>query len=131
MIALDTNVLVRIFTEDDPEQTRVAQRFMDGLTEDRPGFICREVVLELVWVLERTYRIKRERIAEAVKGLLRSRELVVETADDLALAIADWQEGGAGLSDRMVVAAARRAGAGPVMTFARKAARIPGMELLG
>lgn len=131
MIALDTNILVRVFTEDDPEQTRIAQRLMDGLTEDQPGFICREVVLEFVWVLERTYRIERDRIAAALRGLLRARELVVETAEDLAPAISDWQAGGgAGLGDRMVVAAALRAGASPVVTFDLKAARLPGMEVL-
>lgn len=54
MIGLDTNVLVRFLTQDDPEQAHLASAAMAQLTQDRPGLICREVVIELVWVLEKS-----------------------------------------------------------------------------
>ena len=130
MIGLDTNVLVRFLMEDDPEQYRMAWRLMAGLSASRQGFICRDVVLELAWVLERSYRMDRARIADVLDDLIASPEVVVEAGEDVASALAAWREGGAGLGDRMIVAAALRAGASPVMTFDRKAAGIPGMELL-
>ena len=40
MIGLDTNVLVRYLTQDDPEQAALATRVVEReLTEDTPGFI--------------------------------------------------------------------------------------------
>ena len=130
MIALDTNVLVRFLVGDHAHQSRTARELMAGLDDANPGFVCREVVLELAWVLERTYGIERPRIADALDGLIASREVEVETADDIASAVAAWRDGGAGLGDRMIVAAARRAGARTLVTFDRAAARIPGAELL-
>ena len=46
MIAVDTNVLVRYWTNDDVEQAAAARGLLDGLTEERQGFICREVAVE-------------------------------------------------------------------------------------
>ena len=61
MIALDTNVLVRFLVQDDAMQGQAASALIDGLTELDPGYICREVIVELVWVLERVYKVHRGR----------------------------------------------------------------------
>ena len=91
MIALDTNVLVRYLVADDAAQAEAARRLLAGLTDERPGFICREVVVELVWVLERTYRFSRERIAELLEELIASVELEIEARDDVARAAFRYQ----------------------------------------
>ena len=130
MIALDTNVLVRYLVGDDAAQTEAAQRLLTGLTEERPGFICREVVVELVWVLERTYRFSRERIAELLEELIASVELEIEARDDVVRAAFRYQRGGPGFSDLMIAAAANRSGAHPLYTFDRRAAQMEGVELL-
>ncbi len=105
MIALDTNVLVRFLVQDDPTQGQAAAELVDGLTEQEPGYICREVIVELVWVLERAYKMTRAQIAPAVEGLLTSREFVVEDADRVGLSLARYGSGGAGFSDRMILLA--------------------------
>jgi predicted nucleic-acid-binding protein len=130
VIALDTNVLVRFIVGDHPAQSSAARKLMAGLGEDDPAFVCREVVLEFAWVLERTYGFDRARIAGALDGLIASREVEVETADDIASAVATWRDGGAGLGDRMIAAAAERAGARTLVTFDRAAARLPRAQLL-
>ena len=53
MIALDTNVLIRYMVRDNEQQAEAARVLLDDMTAQNPGFICREVVLEVVWVLER------------------------------------------------------------------------------
>ena len=52
MIGLDTNVVVRYLTHDDPAQTTAAVRVMDALSSDSPGFLSLIVIVELVWVLK-------------------------------------------------------------------------------
>lgn len=131
MIALDTNVLVRFLVQDDPDQARLAGDVMDQLTDAAPGFVGREVLVELVWVLERAYRLDRAEIAEVLDGLLASTDLVIEGADQVGPALELYRKEGFGFADLMIDAAARRAGASVVVTFDRKAARLPGMRLLG
>jgi len=130
VIAIDTNVLVRFLTQDDPDQGAIARRFFARLTIDHPGFVAREVLVELVWVLERAYRYSRGEIASALEGLLAAAELEVEASDDVGAALHAYRDQGFGFADLMVAAAGRRAGADGLVTFDRKAARLPGVELL-
>lgn len=130
MIALDTNVLVRFLVQDDKAQGLAAANLVDGLTKNNPGFICREVVVELIWVLERAYNMTRAQIIPAIEGLLASRELVVENADRVGLALSRYANGGAGFSDRMIVLAAMDARCSCLTTFDKKLAQDLGVELL-
>lgn len=130
MIALDTNVLVRYLVQDDAPQAQIASDVIDGLSEADLGFVGREVLIELVWVLERAYGFSRMEVANALDGLLAAIELVIENADDLGLAIELYRNDGYGFADMMIAAAARRAGARELVTFDRKAARLRGVRLL-
>lgn len=130
MIALDTNVLVRYLVQDDATQAQIASDVIDGLSEADQGFVGREVLIELVWVLERAYGFSRMEIANALDGLLAAIELLIENADDLGLAIELYRNDGYGFADMMIAAAARRAGARELVTFDRKAARLRGVRLL-
>ena len=130
MIALDTNVLVRYLVRDDEQQAESARALLESLTTEWPGYVCREVVVELVWVLERAYGVSRERIATILQELVATQSLVIEASDDVARAAIRYAAGGPGFSDLMILAAADRAGARPLHTFDRKAARIDGVELL-
>ena len=130
MIAIDTNVLVRFLTQDDETQAKAACNFMAGLKVSNPGFICREVMVELVWVLERAYGCSRTEVATALEGLLSASELEIEEADDVGTAMFQYRDGGFGFADLMIVAAMHRADAIPLVTFDRRAAQIHGVELL-
>lgn len=130
MMAVDTNVLVRYLVRDHRGQAETARVLLQSATAEKPAYACREVVVELVWVLERAYGYSRDRIAMILEELVATEGLVVEAADDVALAAFRYRSGGAGFSDLMVLAAARRAGALPLHTFDRKAARLEAVELL-
>lgn len=130
MIGVDTNVLVRFLVQDDPDQAKAAATLFAGLTEEAPGFLCREVLVELVWVLERAYGLSRPDIARALDSLLEARELVVEAADRVAIAVDRYRKGGAGFSDQMIALAGQGAGCQATVTFDRQAGALPGMQLL-
>ena len=130
MIALDTNVLVRYLVRDDETQAAAARTVVTSLSTDKPGFVCREVVLELVWVLERAYGFSREQIAEVMEHLVSTDVLVVEAGADVARAAFSYGKGSTGFSDLMILAAAVRSNALPLHTFDRKAARLEGVSLI-
>ena len=131
MIAVDTNVLVRYLVRDDPVQAEAARALLQSVTAEKPAFACREVVVELVWVLERAYGYSRHRIATILEELVATEGLVVEAAQDVAQAAFRYRSEAAGFSDLMVLAAATGIGAVPLYTFDRKAARLEAVELLG
>ena len=131
MIGLDTNILVRFLTRDDPEQAAQVEVLLASLTPDRPGFIAREVVLELVWVLERAYGLSRAEVAQALDALLEARELMVESADRVALATDRYRRGGAGFADQMILLAGRDAGCKATITLDQRAGAAPEGRFLG
>ena len=130
MIALDTNVLVRYLVNDDAEQAEAARALLEGLTSEEPGFVCREVMVELVWVLQRAYGFARARIAMVLQELAASEGIEIEAVDDVVRAAAHYQRGAVDFSDSMIVAAAGRASACPLHTFDRKAAQLDNVVLL-
>ena len=130
MIALDTNVLVRYVVRDDEVQAQAASALLDTLTDAHPGFVCREVLVELVLVLARTYAFAAPEIANLVLELLATSGLVVEAEDDAAEAAVGYGRSAGDFSDLMILAAARRAGALPLYTFDRRASRTHGVELV-
>ena len=130
MIALDTNVLVRYLVDDDVQQAKAARALLEELTTERPGFVCREVIVELVWVLQRAYGFSRDRIATVIEELVATEGLEIESVDDVARSAMRYRRGGAGFSDLMIVAAAERSGARSLYTFDLTAAQLDGVTLL-
>ncbi len=130
MIALDTNVLARFLTQDEPDQARAASDLISDLTVDSPGFICREVLVELVWVLQRSYKFSRTDISSVLEGLLSASELVIEEADAIGSILQLYETKGFGFSDLMIRQAARRSGSHHLATFDKKAALLDGVELV-
>lgn len=82
MIGLDTNVLVRYLTEDDPEQSPRAVALVErALEEGERLFVPQVVLCELVWVLDSVYHYSLEEISLVLRDLLRTRQLVIEDLD--------------------------------------------------
>lgn len=129
MIGLDTNVLVRFLTHDDPGQTATVAKFMGSLSSDSPGFISLVVVVELVWVLEASYQFKRDEIEHVLDTLLRSKELMIERAEIVEQALRKFSAGKADLAGCIIERSGHAAECEYTLTFDRKAAAA-GMRLL-
>jgi len=122
MIGLDTNILVRYLTQDDPDQAARATRVIEQeLTEDTPGFIGLVVLVETAWVLQRLYRASAEEIRETVTDLLGSRTIVVENRDVVTRALALAKQSSRGFADAIIAASAFNAGCDKVVSFDRGA----------
>ena len=131
MIALDTNVLVRFLAQDDDVQFQVAAGLIEGCTSDAPGYVCREVMIELVWVLERAYKYSREDIAEALLSIVTASQLSVENAQDIASVVNLYRDEGYDFADLMIRQSAQRSENRILKTFDQKLAKLDGVELLG
>jgi predicted nucleic-acid-binding protein len=131
MIAVGTNILVRLLTGDHPEQSEAARRFMEARSVDDPIYICREVLLELVWVLTHSYRYEREDVAQVLYDLLIAPDVTIE-ADAEVRAI--WKQYRAtpqlDFADAMIAAAAERSGATELVTFDPRLAKLANVRLL-
>ena len=130
MIGLDTNVVIRYLTRDDPVQWPLALKLIRSLSSDSPGFLSLIVLVEIVWVLEDSYSFSKERIEEVVDTLLRSRELIIERADLVRQSLRTFSMSRADFADCLIEGCARAAGCVHTATFDRKAAASIGMHLV-
>jgi predicted nucleic-acid-binding protein len=129
MIGLDSNILVRYFTQDDPVQAALATEVMEQrLSEAEPGFISVVAMAETVWVLDRHYRFSREQIANAVETALRTDLLLVEHEPEVFAALALLRQGRGEFGDALIGALCARAGCSRVLSFDRGALRLPGFQ---
>ena len=126
MIGLDTNVLVRYIMQDDPEQSPKATELIESLTSDTPGFITMVSVVELYWVLTSAYELSGQQVAQALDGLLRTKQLLMERADQVMRALRVFGAGLADLADRFPGRSAPGAGCGAPLRFDVKELKIPG-----
>jgi Predicted nucleic-acid-binding protein, contains PIN domain len=130
MIGLDTNVLVRYVTHDDPGQTATVVEVMKSFTPETPGFLSMVVVAELVWVLETCYDFSKAEVIETLEGLLRSKELIVERADIALQALSNFKTTRSEFSDCLIERCGHAAGCRHTITFDRLAGSLEGMKLL-
>jgi predicted nucleic-acid-binding protein len=131
LIGLDTNVVVRYLVQDEPHQSAAATRLVErGLNDERPGFITAVTLCEIVWVLAECYAADRERIESVIEGLLTARQLVVEHAEAVWSALADWRGSSADFSDALIGRLVMARGGDKTVTFDRAAAKLPSFELL-
>jgi predicted nucleic-acid-binding protein len=96
-IALDTNLLVRLLTGDDPEQAR---RVADLIDASPACFVPITVVLELEWVLRGAYRLERGAVIAALEGLMAIRQVHLEQEDLVRQALA-WHQQGLDFADAL------------------------------
>lgn len=89
-VALDTNTLVRLLTNDDPMQAR---RVAAAIEASPACFVPITVVLELEWVLRGAYRLQREAIIRAFQGLMAVRHRHLEQEDQVLQALDAYAQG--------------------------------------
>lgn len=130
MIGLDTNVLARYIMQDDPKQSAKAVKLIESLDSDSPGYITIVSVVELYWVLTSCYQLTHEQVHQALEVLLRTKQLLVERADQVLRALRVFAEGKADLPDCLIERTAADAGCAQTMTFDMGAAKHAGMTLI-
>ena len=131
MIGIDTNILVRLLTRDDPAQFDAAVTLVRASSASAPLFVNPVVIAETIWVLERIYKVDRMAARKQLARLLDTVEIKVPEV----LRMENWttwlDSAHADFSDVVIADLNRANGCEKTVTFDRKAAAfVPGMELL-
>jgi predicted nucleic-acid-binding protein len=100
----------------------------ERLTPENPGFISVVAMAEIVWVLERTYRMPDQGIASTVEKLLQANNLVIENEQQVFAATIALKENQGSFADVLIVGLGARAGCSRTIAFDRKALRLPGVS---
>ncbi len=94
MIAIDTNIIVRLLTRDDVKQYNVSRK----LFEAEEIYIPDTVILETEWVLRFAYDFEPETICNALRKLFGLPNVRLSNGFAIAQAI-DWHEQGLDFAD--------------------------------
>ncbi len=131
MKGLDTNILVRYITQDDPEQSAVANEVIEGFAEDKERFVIQPVVLcEMVWVLESAYKYTKSEIVLVLNQILRTVQFEIANKDIVWQALIDYHNGKADFSDYFIGRANKKAGADVTLTFDQGLGGYPRFQVL-
>lgn len=126
MRAVDTNVLVRLVTRDDPKQTAAAEAFVS-----KGAWVSHVVLAEVVWVLDSVYGLKPSQVAVAVDMMIEHEHLTIQDAELVEAALRAFRgKPSVGFTDCLVLAIARKAGHVPLGTFDRQLSKLDGVELV-
>jgi len=126
MRAVDTNVLVRLITRDDPRQVAAAEEFVQ-----RGAWVSHLALAEATWVLGAVYDLKPPEIATAIAMLLNHENLTIQDPETVSAALRKFiSKPAIGFSDCLMLEAARKAGHVPLGTFDRGLAKLDGAQLL-
>ncbi len=116
MIGLDTNVLLRIFIDDDPLQAAAARRFI--LNAAPSGLFVSDLVLaETVWTLGRRFKASRASIIEVLQRILERSEFILENRQDIRDAVRIFARTRVDFGDCLISVRNRRHGATRTVSF--------------
>ena len=126
MRSVDTNVLVRLLARDDARQAGAAD---DAIAKG--AWVSHLVLAEALWVLDAAYERTPKQLVAALELLLAHESLVLQEADVVAAAVAQFRAKPAlGFSDCLVLEIARKAGQLPLVTFDKALGRLDGAQRL-
>jgi|SRR5215469_12019318 len=126
MRAVDTNVLARLITRDDPHQTNSAETFVA-----KGAWVSLLALAEAVWVLGSVYQLNSADQARAIAMLLDHGQLVLHDREIVTAALALFRaKPSLGFSDCLMLEMARRTGHLPLGTFDRNLGKVDGAQKL-
>ena len=131
MIGIDTNVLLRLWLNDDPAQNK---RFDQLLAEHGglPGslLVTDVVLVEAVWTLKSAFEQDKHAQLIAVRSLLEETAFAFEEREAVVATLSLFEAGSCGFADCLVAAKHARQGCDFTATFDRGMRKLPGVKVL-
>ena len=126
MLAVDTNVLVRLLARDDARQALAADQAVA-----KGAWVSHLVLAEAIRILDAVYGRTAKQLIAALDLLLVHESLVLQDADGVSAALSQFRaKPMLGFSDCLVLEVARKAGHQPLATFDRALSKMGGAQKL-
>lgn len=119
MLAIDTNIVVRLLINDDPEQVARTREILST----NEVFVPTTVILETAWVLSRGFGYSRERLVYGLRSISGLNGLFLEEPEAVYQAI-DWLSQGMDFADALHLAKSK--GCDGLLTFDKAFAKRAG-----
>ncbi len=131
MIGIDTNILLRLWLNDDPAQNKRIDALL-AQHGSRPGslLVTDVVLVEAVWTLRSAFDQDKDAQLIAVRSLLDETAFAFEDREAVADAVTLFETGPCGFADCLVVAKHARQGCEFTATFDRGMRKLPGVKVL-
>lgn len=120
-VVIDTNLLVRYLTEDDPQKAKAVDALLSRAEKGELKILIPSIVVaELVWVLESFYRMRSHRISELVEAILSTPGIEVTEKLIIASALQLYRIKNIDFIDAWIMEFARHRGIKTIYTFDTK-----------
>ena len=131
MIAIDTNVVLRIILNDDAAQHDVARRALAKAGRAGVDILVNDIVLvETIWTLVRSHRIDKAVVIGALQAFTQTTGIRFESDTNVARALELFEHSTAGFADCLTVAKNTALGCTSTLTFDQGMRTLPGVKLL-
>jgi predicted nucleic-acid-binding protein len=130
MIGLDSNVILRAITGDDPAQSRVARRLLDSLSSGSPGVINSVVLVEVAWTLRARHKYPKREILKHIENFMVSSAYHVTDRDAVSEALEVSSRHPIEFADALIGEINRLVGCTTTVTFDEGASQVPGFTQL-
>jgi predicted nucleic-acid-binding protein len=115
---IDTNLLVRYLTEDDPDKASAVESLLMRARRGEERLLVPSVVIaELVWVLESFYKIEVSKIAQLIDAILTTPGLEVQEDVLIRDAVTIYARSGVDFVDAWITAFAKQQQISHIYTF--------------
>jgi len=130
-IYADTNIFIRFFADDMPEQTKISKKILKGLLEDKYElYVCNLVFAEIVYVLESYYKLDKKDILDKMFAILKFKNLVVENKSIIVEALEIYNEKNIDFTDAYMACHARKAGCNRLFSFDKDFTKVNFLEIM-
>ena len=90
---IDTNILIRLIVKDDDIKRKACEKLLEkAKRKEVILYILPIAIIEIVWVLEKYYKLDKKVIRELVEAILNTPELKCEMEDVFKKAIKSYEE---------------------------------------
>lgn len=128
MLAVDTNVLVRVLV-DDPTALDQCRTARQAVSEAGEVFVSQVVQIETVWVLVSAYGLSKKRLQDTLGAIVRHPAFHLQRREVFQAALENYLAANTDFADCMILAESASAGH-ELVTFDRKLGKLPGARLL-
>ena len=131
MIYADTNMFIRFFTSHPEEQSETVNKFFIKVSlKEVELYVCDMVISEIVYVLERVYKVSRSEIYEKIHSILNMENIVIENRSVIVNALNYYKEKNINFNDAYIASHAIRNNINKIFTFDNDFKKITGIKII-